>query len=179
MDAKELAIQVRGLASRRCSDDRTPCWKIAAVWVIRLAAAAVVAGVGFYLLSLVSELWILGATTATAMWALALAAVVCAGLAMMVRLTPGVMLLASVVMAVLVGVGLFLGLQSDPWSLPIPKDLASLTIYGARSPIVVGPIALCLVTGFVEVVRTRSHRNVLQTKPHRPRRKGEGQPARV
>jgi len=117
-----------------------------------IAIGVLVAAVGYYGLSLASAFWIGQMGPQDQVWSIVLGAAVCIGLGAIVGWRVGSALVASGLMLLLIAIAYVFGSDAYAWAAPFPADIVTLFFHGARSPLVVGPVALVGAAGIWRVV---------------------------
>lgn len=117
----------------------------------KIGLGVISGALAYYLLSLISALWI-GRVNEPPPYAalLGICLVGCIALGWLVSWRWESALLASIVMILLIAVGFVVGSDGYLWVLPLPFDVPSLFLHGARSPIT---FSVAVLVGTVAIFR--------------------------
>lgn len=122
----------------------------------------------FYGLSLSSALWLARPDPNDTLWAILISSGVAILLGSLIAWRPRISITLSSVMILLILVGIMVGSDTYDWVAPLPGDLTSLFLHGARSPFVIIPATMIGASGIARFIsgRTRSVRSDSQAAPH-------------
>lgn len=118
----------------------------------------------FYGLSIASAIWVAVITPTDYLWALAISAVVCCILGLVVAWRAACAVVASGTMLVIAVIGFATGSESYLWVPPFPADLWPLLWHGSRSTGVIGPLVLL---GTVATIRLVTQRRTERPTAHK------------
>ena len=101
----------------------------------------------YYALSLASALWVTQFGPDDYVWACLISVVTAVGLGIAIALRVEMALVIAGVMLILIVVGFIAGSAEDRWAAPLPLDIPSLFLHGARTPLVLLSFALVAASG--------------------------------
>ncbi|TFD05972.1 hypothetical protein [Cryobacterium sp. TMT1-66-1] len=109
--------------------------------------------VTYYALSLASALWIAQLRPNDYVWASLISVVIAIGLGAVIAQRAGMAIVVAGVILLVVVVGFIAGSDNDRWAAPLPLDISSLFLHGARTPLVVLAFALVATSGVARKIR--------------------------